>query len=820
MTKDSTPAFGDLLRRARLTAGLTQEALAERAGISARAISDLERDGSRLPRKDTLDLLVEALELPPGERARWLALRRPAAERAQSVSQPRTALQALPIPPTDLLGREAELEAIISLLRRPGVRLVTLTGLGGIGKTRLALAVASSAGGDYRDGVVFVDLAPLRHPTSVGSAIALAVGVRNDGREPLEERLIAHLRPKHLLIVLDNFEHVLEAAPFVAELLSACQHLTVLVTSRAPLRLRAEHASEVPPLSHPDVERRLSFEEICRYPSIVLFTERAGAQTNFVLDEANASVVADICRRLDGIPLAIELAAARIRVLPPRALLDRLAQRLPLLTAGVGMRDLPLRQQTLHRAIGWSYDLLPDAAQVLFRRLAVFAGGWVLEAAQAVAGYQLELDVLDGLELLVDHHLVQQREQLDGSTRFRMLETIREYAWEQLAASGELDDVQRRHAAFFLALAEDAEAQIFGASQSSSRETLERDYDNVWAALSWAAGQGPRQAELQLRFSAALSWLWVLRGSAKEGRTYVERALSLEVPLAPRLRARALAAGAELTSPQGDLERTAALASESLVLWRTLGDQRGMANALRLLANVAHDHSDWDLAAQRYEAAMEHYRAVGDVASVARCLNNLGRGACFQEKYERASDLLRKGRDLSRQVGDRRGVAGATIFLGEIARRQGDAEGAIPFYKESLALHAELGSRWFFPECLRGLARSCAACGELERATRLAGAEEALREALGNPAIFIVPSERPKYAADLEALRLALGPEAFAAVWAEGRAMTAEEAVAYALTGAEVALIDHRDVDAPALQFVGCQQSDHPTANDRGRAHP
>ena len=504
---DERLPFGLVLKRFRLAAGLTHEALAERASLGARTISDLERGISRAPRADTLALLVEALDLSSPQRT----LLEAAARRYPGVSPSAASLARspshLPISLTSFVGRQQETPAIRRLLRRDDTRLVTLTGPGGVGKTRLAFHVATKVDDPFPDGVFAVDLAPITDRGGVCKAIGRAVGT-GDERDPLLKSLIAALAEKQLLLVLDNFEHLLATAPLVTDLLRGCPHLKVLVTSRAALRLSGEQEFPVPPLPVPDPTHLPGIETLANYAAVALFVDRAArVRPDFALTADNAAAIAAICALLDGLPLAVELAAARVRTLPPRILLERLQQVSTMPVLGLltgGPRDAPARQQTLRHTITWSHDLLDAQERALFRRLAVFADGCTLEAAEvvcnpsrepngsdaslAVGEHFHEIDVLDGLQSLVDKSLVAQDSGPDGAPRFRMLETIRAYAWEQLVASGEDALLRRWHASYYLSLVEDTGALLF--ASEGKRAKLAAEQGNVQAALHWLVQHG------------------------------------------------------------------------------------------------------------------------------------------------------------------------------------------------------------------------------------------------------------------------------------------------------------------------------------------
>ncbi len=480
------------------------------------------------------------------------------------------------------------------------MRLLTLTGPGGVGKTRLALEAAAGLADTFPDGARFVSLAPITDPVLVAPMVAQALGVREAGDEPITERLAAFLRDKRLLLLLDNFEQVVEAAPLVTDLLAACPGLKGLVTSRVRLRLSGERDYPVPPLAVPAPAGPRPFQYAKGSAAVRLFSERAQAvRPEFALTPENASAVADICRGLDGLPLAIELAAARIKVLPPAALLARLEKRLPLLTGGG--RDLPARQQTMRDAIAWSHDLLTPEEQALFRWLAVFVGGFTLEGAEAVvfAGDALDLDVFEGVASLVDKSLLRQEVGPDEEPRFAMLETIREFGLERLAARGEEAAIQNAHAAYFLALVEQAESALLGPEQMAWLTWLDAAHDNLRAALDWCLAS---DAEAGLRLAGALSLFWQVRGYLLEGRRWLE-ALLAQAPQRAALRAKALHAAGQLARHQADIASGISLCEESLAIYRELGDKRGGAYVLRTLGLLVSDGGDPERGRALFERA-------------------------------------------------------------------------------------------------------------------------------------------------------------------------------------------------------------------------
>jgi predicted ATPase/class 3 adenylate cyclase/Tfp pilus assembly protein PilF len=680
----------------------------------------------------------------------------------------------LPTQPTPLVGREKELREALERLQQERVRLLTLTGPGGIGKTRLSLQLAAEQIESFPDGVFFVNLAPLTDPALLPSAVAQAIGVREEAERPLPETLRAHLQGKRLLLVLDNFEQITPAAPLVAELLGGAAGLKVLVTSRVALRLRGEHDYAVPPLALPDLHQLPPLGRLTQYAAVRLFLERAqAAKADFTVTRENAHAVAEICVRLDGLPLALELAAARIRILPAQAMLARLQSRLKLLTGGA--RDLPERQQTLRGAIEWSHDLLSEEEKRLLRRLAVFLGGRTLEAIEAVCNAEGDLDVLEGVSSLVDKSLLRQEESAEGEPRFLMLETIHEYALEKLEESAEAKEIGRRHTEFFLALAEEADPQLLGAAQGQWIVRLEAEHDNLRAALSRTMARG--EVELAGRLAAALWRFWSARGHLREGRRWYAEVLAAE-GLSPRTRAKALLGAGGLAWRQGELTAAEPLLTESLALCRELEDARGIATALNGLGILAAERGELDRAQALYEEALARWREIGDSGQVANLLNSLGSLADRRQEYAGAKSLFRESLALARQAGNAALVSVALLNLGGVARRQGDLPGARMHLRQSLHVARDIGHVQWATYGLAVLAQLLAATGAAERAARFFGAVEARFAAMGS---HLQANERPEYDRDLAAARLQLEPALWERLYQEGAAWSLEEAIACAL---------------------------------------
>jgi predicted ATPase/DNA-binding XRE family transcriptional regulator len=771
-TQDAgTVTFGSLLKQHRRTAWLTQEELAEKSGLSVRTVRGLERGEGHRPRPDTVGLLARALGLSEEEHDLLMV----AAGRRDVVTAPAASpSSSLPSPSTPLVGREEELTEIKSLLGRWEARLLTLTGTGGVGKTRLAIQAAQDAAGHFPDGVVFVALAPLTDAALVIPTVARTLGLREKGQSP-REVLHAYLRAKRLLLVLDNFEHLLGAAPEVVDLIESSPQLFVLVTSRATLRVRGEQDYLVPPLKLPRATRSPAAEEVAGSPSGRLFVERArAASPAFGLEEGNAAQVATICRQLAGLPLALELAAAKVRFLSPSLLLARLERAL---SAG-GARDLPKRQRTLRATLDWSHDLLSEPEKALFRRLSVFADGFTLEAVEAVgaAGDVVAEDALESLGRLVEQSLV--TAELDGEgMRYGMLELVRQYAREKLEESGEAGETLRRHAAFFLNLAELAYPELRGPRQAEWLERLERENGNLRSAMGWALSAG--EVETAARMGWALYLFWRLRGHHDEGRRWMEVLLERDLPRA--LRPRVVMVAAFMTHTQGDYKACEGYSAEVLELARGARDTLCAAYAWCMLGMGAMHRRDYEAATSCFEEALPLFRRSGEEVQVPVMHALLGTALLIQGDHDRAVPMFEDGLAMARRRGDRIGVCSALYHLAQVALVREEHGLATRILEEGVAISEQMRDRANLSYFLEGLAVVAGVQGRAERSARLFGAAEGLLEAVGAPVHNYYKPDPFLYEQTISATRSRLGEADFEEVRAEGRAMTFEQAVAYAL---------------------------------------
>ncbi len=799
------PRFGDLLRHHRRALPLSQEALAERAGVSTRAISDLERGARQHPYRETATLLADALALGGSARSAFLAAaRRPLPSIGVATHTDRDT--HLPRPLASLIGREVEQHEIVSLLRDDRCRLLTLAGTAGVGKSRLAVAVAAEVGDAFRDGVVYVDMAPVTEPSQVVAALAAALGLVDQGAIPLVEAVRRRLSPRQLLMVLDNFEHLLPAAPVLSDLLQTAPDVQALVTSRAVLRLRGEREYPLAPLRTPDPGTMPRLEDLGDWGAIHLFVDRACAvQSGFRLTLENASDVVAICQRLDGLPLAIELAATRARLLTPSSLLARLERRLPLLTAG--LRDAPARQRTLRAAIAWSYDLLDSQEQALFRCLAVFAGGWTLEAAEAVGAGNGVRDVFAALAALVEQSLVV-RDDAAPVSRYRFLETIREYALDQLLAAGEEECVRRSHLQYLLRLARENDLERLDAGVGTRLARLQAEEGNLRAGIAWALEHDPESAAAVL---AELDFFWFLSDRLLEGRNLHERVLGAGAAVTRPERARILQQAAWLADYAGDFAQAEPLADAAHALADQLGDRRTVAHARLSQAGVAVSRGAVVQATAAFDEALTQFEALGDPWGVVMCLTGRGvaalgwgeaqaAAACFEQvgaivvahelpshyhahylgnlaaaygslgRHEAAMEAclaaMRYGNDAAR---------GSTLAMSRLAFARllldhGEIEQAIARgaeIAESLQNLWEVGDRWNLVEALEVAASVMAAGDQAAPAARLLGAAAALREAMPYP---VGVGERARMDGLVSEIAAALGESPFRRAWTFGRA--------------------------------------------------
>jgi non-specific serine/threonine protein kinase len=840
---EATPTFGELLRRYRLAASISQERLAERAGLSVQALSALENGRRQAPYRHTVTLLAQALGLAADETALLEAAvvrgRMPAAVTPTADGQDREitpepqvgadtapgaraaqpARTNLPLALTSFIGRAREQAQVQTLLG--AARLVTLTGAGGAGKTRLAMAVAEELVSEYADGVWLVELAPLADPALVAGVVAQALGLREEPGRPVLAVLADHLKERCLLLVLDNCEHLVGACAEMAEmLLRACPHLRILATSRETLEVPGEATYRVPSLAVPDLMHLPDLQQLAAYEAVALFLQRAQSRAaNFTLYAENARAVASVCVRLDGMPLAIELAAARVSSLPVEAIAARLDDRFKLLTGGP--RTAVPRQQTLRATLDWSHDLLSKPEQLLLHRLSVFAGGCTLEAAEAVCGGAgiepgAVLDLLGGLvnkSLVLLEEVGPER----GQGRYWLLETVRQYGQERLESWQDAATVREWHASYYLALAEEAEPHLAGQEQWAWRARLATEQDNLRAAVRWFLGRGA--ADEVLRLAVALDTFWMGREGYAEGKVSLEQALALPGAASSRARTKALARFGWGLVGRGDAVAARRLLEDCLMRGRELEDRPAMARALVGLGMLATHQGDLPRARALLEESLVACRAASDWWALAHAICDLARVVNREGDHARAHSLLDEALALAQTTGERQMVADVLVIRGEVAFAVGDCAEASRLWEEGLSRYNQLGlimggslvenclgqlalrtadyenararfrssldhqRGWLYWAIrpLAGLAVVAVANGQAELALRLAGAVNAVAEA----AVHRLPAtEQAVLEGAIAAARTALDVHAASAAWAAGRAMTLAEAIALALEDA------------------------------------
>jgi predicted ATPase/DNA-binding XRE family transcriptional regulator len=830
-------SFGRWLQRRRKALDLTQEELAQRVGCASETLRKIEADVRR-PSRQIAERLAEALEIPEADRAAFIKAARAALAVNRLVHPTHDIPQIafvppppskkpttnLPAPLTTFIGREKEQAEVIQLITRH--RLATLTGPGGIGKTRLSIKVGEACLRHYADGVWIVELAPILDPLLVPRTTATAIGLRDEQQRPVIDMLSDHLREKNMLLILDNCEHLLDACAQLANtLLKDCPSLKILATSREALRILGEWLYAVPPLDLPKANSSIDIATVSQFSALTLFAERARAvRSDFALNEDNIKTVTMICMQLDGLPLAIELIAARARFMSPQTLLTKLSD--PFVFSADGVRAGSPRQKTLHNAIRWSYDLLTEPEQLLFRRLSIFAGGFSLEAVKAVCaqGKLERKDIFDLLGRLIDKSLViVEGVSTSHEARYYLLETIRQYAFEKLKVSEEVKSLRLLHLTFFAEMVEEAERNFKGPLQAVWYDQLDHELDNLRAALT--CFEGSEHAEIRLRFAAGLWRYWKSRGQSSEGRGHLQRTLERLPPGPVRQTpayARALTAAGSLAYYEGDFSYSEQSRKEALAIFRNLDDQVGIADCLNGLGNTAISQADYESARVFYEESLTIRKNVGDTWGVARLLGNLGLLAYFQGNYVQAYALHSDSLALFRELRDDEGVANELVNLGDVALHQAELSSALAFYTKSSTISRGLKDQWGLAYAILGIAnvtfeqgdfstafslyRECLSMfleeadyiglpyalesvaalaimkNQLEKATRIFAAADALRKRKNSP--MPLP-DSATYQKKLSVLQGQLDRSNFEAAWIEGRVMTMEQAVEYALEDQE-----------------------------------
>jgi predicted ATPase/transcriptional regulator with XRE-family HTH domain len=778
-------SFGYWLRLRRKALDLTRKALADRVGCSVSTIRKLESE-ERRPSAQIAELLAEIFKIPANERAafirfargNWRSTPSSRSERAPwRVSTPALPQQPssnLPATFTSLIGRDKDIGAVQDYLTNPDIRLVTLIGAPGIGKTRLSIALASKSLAEFSDGVFFVALAPLDQPSLIPSATLQVLGYIEKNNLSPEKRLMEGIANKRMLLVLDNCEHLIEdVARLASSLLSACSRLKILITSREALGIPGEWLYSVPALDLPQEYSIVDVETISEFPALVLFAERArAARSDFALNAENIRAVASICSQLDGLPLAIELIAARVKTLSLEQIAARLDDRFALLTSG--SRIAPSRQQTLRATLDWSYELLTKTERGLFRQLSVFVGGFTLDALESVALLDSNQSILDALSRLVDKSLllVEQQDQ----TRYRFLEPIRQYARDKLNETRESNLIQDRHLNYYLRVAEEAEPYLFGAGQQDWKIRLELDHDNLRVGLAWSLES--HQIEEGLKMAGALAWFWHSKGHLSEGNLWLERILASGIGSQGEERAKALRAASILSTDIGDYIRARAFAESSIKLYREMGDNRGAGLALADLGASLHRGGKAENAIESVEESLRLLRATGERWGIAYALIWLGDAGLRVGDIERAATSFEESLPLTQQLGDHFLMAWSLGGLGDVARLRADYKRATEMFKEALSHYHSSGDKFGPPFPLEALGLVAVAQGDAKRAARLWGAASAWREAFSEPLSLAYQRD---YAESITQARTQLGEKVYAAAWSEGHAMSPEQAIALAL---------------------------------------